>query len=54
MAQHSVTKPADVSERSMALVAQLFQPQHGAIATISERGLEKFEYLQFDIEDISF
>lgn len=46
MAQHSVTKPADVSERSVALVAQLLKPQHGAVATVSERGLEKFEYLQ--------
>lgn len=47
MAQHSVTKSADVSERSVALVAQLLKPQHGAVATVSERGLEKFENLQW-------
>lgn len=46
MAQHSVAKPADVSEGSVALVPELLQPQHGAVATVCERGLEKFEYLK--------
>lgn len=46
MAQHSVAKPADVSERSVALIAQLLQPQHWAITAVREWGLKKFEYLQ--------
>lgn len=54
MAQHSVTKPADVSERSVALVAQLLEPQHGPVATVSERGLEKFEYLQWKLRILVF
>lgn len=46
MAQHSVAQPANVSERSMALVAKFLQSKHGAITAICERGLKKFENLQ--------
>lgn len=49
MAQHSVTKPADVSEGGVALVTQLLQPQHGAVTTVCEWGLEKFEYLKWKL-----
>lgn len=47
MTQHSVAKPANMSERSVALVSKLLQSQHGAITTVCERGLEKFENLKW-------
>lgn len=47
MAQHPVAKPANMSERSVALVSKLLQSQHGTITTVCERGLEKFENLKW-------
>lgn len=47
MTQHSVAKPANMSERSVALVSKLLQSQHGTITTVCERGLEKFENLKW-------
>ena len=35
-----------MSERSVTLVSELLQPQHGTIATVCERGLEEFENLE--------
>lgn len=49
MAQDSITKPANVSKWSMTLVSKFFQSKHGTIATICERGLEKFKNLQWKI-----
>lgn len=46
MAEHSVAEPANMSERCVALVSQLFQSQHGTIPTVCEWGLEKLENLQ--------
>lgn len=49
MPQHPVAQPADVSERSVALVSELLQPQHGTIAAVGEGGLEEFENLKWKI-----
>lgn len=49
VAENSVAKPADVSKRRVALVSELLQSQHGAVAAVCERGLEEFENLQQNI-----
>jgi len=44
--QHSVAKPADVPEGSMALVSKLLQPQHRAITAVRKWCLQQLENLQ--------
>lgn len=45
VSQHSVAKPAYVSERSMTLVSKLLQAQHRAIATVCKWCLQQLENL---------
>lgn len=45
VSQHSVAKPADVSERSVTLVSKLLQPQHRAIAAVCKWCLQQLENL---------
>jgi len=54
MAEHSVAKPANMSKWCMALISELLQSQHGTVAAVCERGLEKFENLQKVTENRDF
>lgn len=45
VSQDPVAEPANVSERSVALVPQLLQPQHRAIPAVCEGGLQQLEDL---------
>lgn len=45
VSEDPVAEPADVSEGSMPLVPKLLQPQHRAIATVCEWGLQQLEDL---------
>jgi len=53
MTQHPVTQPADMPKGSVALVSELLQSQHGAVAAVCERGLEKFENLKWRMENLN-
>ena len=46
VAQDPVAEAADVAEGGVALVAQLLQTEHGAVATVSEGCLQQLEDLQ--------
>lgn len=45
MAEHSVTQPTDVPERSVSLIAKLLQSEHGPIAAVCERSLQELKDL---------